>query len=256
LAAIVKSLNRNRFFNRKTLLDLAGGIVLTARRSIAPLVVAVVALYAVQGFAQGAFPAPLPGQAAPTGVSPFPPVNGASPFPPVNGAPPVAVAPRSSFPVTGAAPIGGGGFAPAPQTQQAGPPEECTKAILPLRAEAEKRAKLIRASSERHAGPDVACKLIGNFGEAELKMIKYIETNSAKCGIPPQVTEQLKNGHKNTEALQQKVCAVAQQQQTAPPAGPSLSEVLGSAASLPEAATAKKSGGSTFDTLNGNVLAR
>ena len=39
------------------------------------------------------------------------------------------------------------------------------------------------------------------------------------------------------------------------PAGPSLSEVLGSATAVPEATTAKK-GGSTFDTLNGNVLAR
>jgi hypothetical protein len=246
-------------------LDLAGGIALTVRRSIAPLVVAVVALHAVQGFAQGAFPAPLPSQAAPNSASPFPPVNGASPFPPVNnaspfppvnGAAPVAVAPRSSFPVTGAAPIGGGGFAPAPPTQQAGSPEECMKGFFPLRAEAEKRGKLIKAASERHAGPDVACKLIENFAQAEIKMIKYVETNAAKCGIPPQVTDQLRNGHKNTETMQQKVCEVAQQQQQQAPAGPSLSEVLGSTAALPEANTAKKSTGSTFDTLSGNVLAR
>ncbi len=37
-------------------------------------------------------------------------------------------------------------------------------------------------------------------------------------------------------------------------AGPSLSEVLGSAP-LPEAKPTKR-GGSTFDTLNGNVLTR
>jgi hypothetical protein len=238
-------------------LDLAGRTVLTIRRSIAPLVVAVVALHAVHGFAQGAFPAPLPGQAAPSGASPFPPVNGASPFPPVNGAAPVAVAPRSSFPVTGAAPIGGGGFTPAPPTQQGGSPEECMKAFFPLRAEAEKRGKLIKAASERHAGPDVACKLIENFAQAEIKMVKYVEANAARCGIPPQVTDQLRNGHKNTETMQQKVCEVAQQQQQQrAPAGPSLSEVLGSSAALPEAATAKKSTGSTFDTLSGNVLAR
>src|SRR5260370_42163608 len=66
--------------------------------------------------------------------------------------------------------------------------------------------------------------------------------------------EQLKNGHKNTENLQKKVCAVAQQQQKGP-AGPSLSEVLGSSAALPEATPTKK-GGSTSDTLHGNVLAR
>jgi hypothetical protein len=53
-----------------------------------------------------------------------------------------------------------------------------------------------------------------------------------------------------------KVCNVAQQMQNQPrgPAGPSLSEVLGSG-SAPEANAGKK-GGSTFDTLNGNVLTR
>ena len=55
--------------------------------------------------------------------------------------------------------------------------------------------------------------------------------------------------------MQKKVCAVAQQAQQRGPAGPSLSEVLGSSAALPEA-TPEKKGGSTFDTLNGNVLTR
>jgi len=129
------------------------------------------------------------------------------------------------------------------------------KGFVPLREEAEKRGKLIKAASERHASPDEACKLIGNFGQAEIKMIKYVETNASKCGIPPQISDQLKNGHKNTEKMQKQVCNVAQQQQQRGPAGPSLSEVLGSSAALPEATVAKK-GGSAFDTLNGNVLAR
>jgi hypothetical protein len=124
-----------------------------------------------------------------------------------------------------------------------------------LREEAEKRGKLIKVASDRHASPDEACKLIGNFGQAEIKMIKYVESHAAKCGIPPQVGDQLKTGHKNTETMLKKVCAVAQQAQTRGPAGPSLSEVLGSAAALPEA-TPEKKGGSTFDTLNGNVLTR
>jgi hypothetical protein len=130
------------------------------------------------------------------------------------------------------------------------------KEFVPLREEAEKRGKLIKAASDRHAPPEEACKLIANYGQAELKMIKYVESNGSKCGIPPQISDQLKNGHKNTEALQKKVCNVAQQaQQQRGPAGPSLSEVLGSSASAPEVTAAKK-GGSTFDTLNGNVLAR
>jgi hypothetical protein len=217
------------------------------RRLIVPLTVAVFAVHAGQAFAQGAFPAPLPGQAAPSNASPFPPVNGAAP---------AASAPRTSFPVTGAAPVTGSAFerGPAPASQ-AGSSDECMKGFVPLREEAEKRGKLIKAASDRHAPPDEACKLIGNFGQSEIKMIKYVESHAAKCGIPQQIADQLKNGHKNTESMQKKVCTVAQQQQQKGPAGPSLSEVLGSSASLPEA-TATKKGGSTFDTLNGNVLAR
>jgi hypothetical protein len=231
-------------------LDLAGGTALIIRRLIVPLTVAFVAAHAGQGFAQGAFPAPLPGQAAP-------PPNNASPFPPVNGAAPSASvgAPASSFPVTGAAPVTGAGFERPTAPSQGAPPDDCMKKFIPLREEAEKRGKLIKAASERKAPPDEACKLIASFGQAENNMIKFIQTNSARCGIPPEVSEQMKTGHKNTEGMQKKVCGVAQQMQQKGPAGPSLSEVLGSSAALPEVTTAKK-GGSTFDTLNGNVLAR
>ncbi|RXG94881.1 MULTISPECIES: hypothetical protein [Bradyrhizobium] len=218
------------------------------RHLMVPITAAMVTMGAAGADAQSAFPAPLPNQAATS--SAFPPVNGSAPVASVG------TAPQSSFPVNGAAPIGGAGaFSAAPPTQ-GGPGEDCMKAFIPLREEAEKRGKLIKAASDRHAPPDEACKLIGNFSQAELKMIKYIESHAAKCGIPPQIGEQMKTGHKNTETMQKKVCTVAQQmqQQQARPAGPSLSEVLGSG-SAPEANAGKK-GGSTFDTLNGNVLTR
>ncbi|TWB06256.1 hypothetical protein [Bradyrhizobium stylosanthis] len=217
------------------------------RHLMVPLTAAVVAMGAAGAHAQSAFPAPLPGQAATS--SAFPPVNGSAPTASVG------TAPQSSFPVNGAAPLGGAGaFSAAPPTQAPG--EDCMKAFVPLREEAEKRGKLIKAAGDRHAPPDEACKLIRNFSQAEMKMIKYVETNAAKCGIPPQVGAQMKDGHKNTEAMATKVCNVAQQMQNQPrgPAGPSLSEVLGSG-SAPEANAGKK-GGSTFDTLNGNVLTR
>jgi hypothetical protein len=217
------------------------------RRLIVPLTFAFVTIHAGQAFAQGTFPAPLPnGQAAPASASPFPPVNGSAPSASV-GAP-------SSFPTNGAAPVAGGGFGAGPPPPSSGPADACMKSFLPLRAEAEKRGKMIKAASERRAPPDEACKLIGNYSQAETNMIKYVEANATKCGIPPQVADQLKAGHKNTEKMQKQVCTVAQQRPTGP-AGPSLSEVLGSAAALPEATPVKK-GGSTFDTLNGNVLAR
>jgi hypothetical protein len=222
---------------------------LIIRRLIVPLTVAFVTCQAGQGFAQGAFPAPLPGQAAPGNASPFPPMNGAAPA--------AASSAPSPFPATGAAPVTGAAFerAPAPPSQAGGPPDDCMKKFMPLREEAEKRGKMIKAAGDRKATPDEACKLIGSFGQAEIKMIKFVESNAAKCGIPPQVSEQMKNGHKNTEALQKKVCAAAQQVQQRGAAGPSLSEVLGSSAVAPEANAGRK-GGSTFDTLNGNVLTR
>ena len=127
--------------------------------------------------------------------------------------------------------------------------------FLPLRQDAEKRGAMIKSASERHAPPDEACKLIGVFAKSELKMISYVETHQQKCGIPPEVSGQLKAGHKNTEKMLKTVCDAAKQMATRGPAGPTLSDVLGSAA-LPEAAAAKKSGGTTFDTLNGNVLSR
>jgi len=127
----------------------------------------------------------------------------------------------------------------------------------PLRSEAEKRGLAIKTASERRAPPDEACKLLKSFADAELKMIKFIGSHQQKCGIPPQVLEQMKTARKtNTEPMVSKVCNAAQQVQQRGPAGPSLSDVLGSSTAVPEATAAKKSGGSTFDTLNGNVLTR
>jgi hypothetical protein len=222
-------------------------------RRLIVLTVAATALSVGQAAAQSAFPAPLPNQA---GTAPDPA------FPPVNGAPAARVgAAPSVFPSTGAAPIAGGGLSSPPPPPGAGAgdgaADACMKNFVPLREDAEKRGKAIKAASDRHASPDEACKLIGNYSQAEVKMIKYVDANAAKCGIPPQISNQLKDGHKNTEALLKKVCNVAQQAAAQPrgPAGPSLSDVLGSSASLPEATPTKK-GGSTFDTLNGNVLTR
>jgi hypothetical protein len=233
-------------------------------RLIVPLTLAALAVQAGSALAQGAFPAPLPNQAAPMPNQPGMIANDPA-FPPVNGVRSASVgttAPASPFPSGGAAPLaggpGGGSFAPpAPPTQGGGGPSAaCMSAFVPLRADAEKKGKLIQAAGERHAPPEEACKLIGNYSQAEVKMIRYVEANTTKCGIPGQVADQLKTGHKNTEALLARVCGVAEQMKNRAPAGPTLSEVLGSSTSPPEATHSHKGGGSTFDTLNGNVLQR
>ena len=109
------------------------------RRLMLLLSVAAFAVPAGKVFAQGAFPAPLPGQGMIANDPAFPPVNGSArasdpAFPPVNGAAPAAaVGGRpTSFPVTGAAPIAGGGFERPPgPSQGAEVTDQCMKAFFP-----------------------------------------------------------------------------------------------------------------------------
>ena len=119
------------------------------------------------------------------------------------------------------------------------------KEFLPLREEAEKRGKLIKAASERHAPPDEACKLIGNFAQAEIKMIKYVESHSREVrdsAADRRAAEERPQGHR--ERCRRRSARWPSKQQSGP-AGPSLSEVLGSAAALPEA-TAEQEGRQHF----------
>jgi hypothetical protein len=152
-----------------------------ARRLMVPVTFAAMTLPSGQAFAQGAFPAPPPGQAgaAASGPVPFPPANVDAPS------------------------------------------DACRKEFAPLRDEAEERAKLIKAAGARHALPGEACKLLGSFAQSEIKMIKYLDANSAKCGILPQIGDQIRAGHEKTEAIRIKVCAAALQARGASePRGP------------------------------------
>lgn len=238
----------------------AGGRKRMLRR-ILPLMAIGLVFAASSARAQSSFPAPLPGQtAAPVaaGASPFPPPGAApSAFPPAGGG--------AAFPSPGGVPVGGAPMGGAPMgggfggPSMAGPPpgaDACMKEFLPMREDAEKKAKLIKAASDRKAPPDEACKLLANFDAAQVRMLKFVSANAAKCGIPPQIADQLKAGHANVDKMKTMVCKVAEQRAKGGGApAPSLSEALGSATSLPEVSSGKK-GGATFDTLSGNVLAR
>lgn len=256
---------------------------MTVRRLLMPLTIAATMGFGAHALAQGAFPAPLPNQSG--AASPFPPVNGAaasanassSPFPPVGNSaaparsaaaspfPPVGGAPASApaaFPTHGAAPIGGGFGGGGPMGGQAGGPsgaqEQCMSRFAPLRAEAEKRANMIKAASARKATPQEACKLITNFVQSEARLIDFVTKNQSACGIPADVPKQMKANSARTAQLRKNVCAAAANGGAAPgapAAAPSLSEVLGSSSAV-EARSVRRSGGSTFDTLNGNVLER
>jgi hypothetical protein len=123
----------------------------------------------------------------------------------------------------------------------------------PLRGEVERRAKLVQEASKRHASPQEACKLIGEFSQAEMRFLNFVTTKQTACGIPAEIPKQMKVAHGKTEQMHKQVCQMANAPQGS--AGPSLSDVLGSP-SIPEDAPSKRKGGSTFDTISGNVLSR
>jgi hypothetical protein len=146
-------------------------------------------------------------------------------------------------------PGGGGGGGPSPEQQA------CLEKFAPIRDEAEKRAKAIKAASDRKAPPQEACNLIKGYVQAEAKLISYVTSKQTACGIPAEVPKQLKANAARSNQMLKAVCQAAAQPQGGPAAAPSLSEALGTSSSGPEIRSVR-SGGNTFDTINGNVLAR
>jgi hypothetical protein len=192
---------------------------MTFRHLVAPLTLAVLFVAGGAALAQGT----LSGQIDTASDPAFPAVNGSVPAATVgapsaksflrNGAPPVGSVPSASLELLchtfQCALARAGGFSGA----QA---EQCAKEFTPLREDAEQSGKLIREAGARHAAPS---ELIGNFAEDEIKMIRYVQSH-ASCWIPRNVSDDLRVGHKNTEALRTRVCAVAQQVQQRGSAGP------------------------------------
>jgi hypothetical protein len=147
----------------------------------------------------------------------------------------------------------GGGFSsPGGAPQQAQEPP-CLKEFSALRAETEKRGKAIQDAGKHKVPPKEACRLFNSLVAAEVKFIKFIDKNEKWCGIPPQVPKQVKEGHAKIEQIRDRVCKMAAAG-PARPAGPSLSEALGTTR-LPDSSNIRTGkGGGTFDTLTGNAL--
>lgn len=194
-----------------------------------------------------------PSSSAASQSSSFPAVNGSgSQFPSVGGSTRASLPSATLPPQTEAAPAGPG-FGGAPPQAGGGMNAECMQQIEPMRDEVQRRAKLVQDASKRHATPQEACKLIGEFSKAELRFVNFVTTKQTACGVPAEIPKQMKTAHGHTEQMLKQVCGMANAPQAS--AGPSLSDVIGSP-SISEEAPIKRKGGSTFDTLSGNVLAR
>ena len=149
---------------------------------------------------------------------------------------------------------GGGGFGGPPMGGGfgggGGPPPECVTRFTTLRGEVEKRGMAARTASEKHATREEMCKLVTEYGAAEVKWIKYTESNMSKCGIPKEIVKQLKMVHAKTADGQKKLCAVA----PAVSNTPTLSDALGTATMPTRETEKKRKPGGTMDTLTGNAL--
>ena len=143
----------------------------------------------------------------------------------------------------------GPGPAPAMAPRGGGNMPPCMSKFLPLREEAEKRAKVLQTGINNKKPREEICHLFRNFSEAEEKAVKFAAANQTGCGIPPDAVAMLKKNHAKTTEVRDKVCAEAPK-----PAGPNLGEALGMR-NLPTAETTK-GGTGTLDSLSGNPLSR
>jgi len=246
---------------------------MTCVRTLA-LAAAIVTVSAVAANAQGAWPSSQPqGQSAWPSSAPQPqsqsawPSSGPQPqqqqqaaWP--NNAPPAQPQQQAPWPANApagppmAAPPMGGGFGggggggfgggPPPGGQQ-----DCVAPFTALRTEVEKRGMAAKTASEKRASREEMCKLVTAYGDAEVKWIKYTESNMSKCGIPKELVTQLKTVHAKTADGQKKLCAAG----PAVSAAPTLSDALGTA-TMPTRESEKRRSGGTLDTLTGNPLAR
>ena len=137
-----------------------------------------------------------------------------------------------------ASPFGGGGVPP------------CMAEFAKLRDDVQKKGLAAKAAGERKVSREEMCKHITAYNAAELKWVKYSESNVSTCGIPGEVVQQLKQVHGHTEQTREKICAAG----AAAPAAPSLADALGTT-KLPTPETTK-SGNGTLDTLTGPALKR
>ena len=120
---------------------------------------------------------------------------------------------------------------------------------MPIRDQAEKDGTAIKAASERKASREEVCALFTKFVASESRMVKFLETHRAACGVPPDAVKHVRGQHARSQQMRKQVCSAG----GGPAAGPSLSDVLGGPM-LPD--EKPKPGRGTFDTLTGSPLAR
>jgi hypothetical protein len=121
--------------------------------------------------------------------------------------------------------------------------------FMPLNTVARQRGEAIGVAQKHHPDRKEMCTLVSQFSVAEAAVVKFMETNQAWCGIPPEAIKAAKASHEKTLKFKEMLCAAAPQ-----PKIPTLSDAIGT----PKLDTKNntKTGHGTLDTLTGNPLAQ
>ena len=129
-------------------------------------------------------------------------------------------------------------------------PPQCSD-FAKVRGEAEQKATAVRDALARKLERKEICALVQRFTAAEGAVVKFLESNKTWCNIPDVAIKQAKESHEKTLKFRTAVCSEAP---AAQPRQPTLSDAIGT----PSVDTAgnTRTGRGTFDTLNGNPLAK
>jgi hypothetical protein len=216
-----------------------------------PRAMALLSVFALAGLSEAAAQFPPPpgqtGQATQSNPFPPPPAPGqqSSPFPP-----PGSGRQTSPFPPPGQSSAFPASPSQAPARASAPPPAggNVCEQFVPIRAQAEKDGSAIKVAGDRKASREEICTLFTRFVASEAKMVKFLETHRAACGVPPDAIKHVKGQQAKSQQIRKQVCAAGPAAR-----GPSLSDAL-SGPALPD--ETPKPGRGTFDTLTGSPLAR
>jgi hypothetical protein len=134
-----------------------------------------------------------------------------------------------------------------------GPPAACQQ-LMVIKDEVQKNGLALQAATKRKPSPIEGCKLFTAFAASEAKFLHGLEENKATCGVPDDAIKHFRGEFEQVSQMKKQICEAAAQGPRS--VGPSLSDALNSAPTLPEPSTSSKSKNGTYDTLTGNPLVR
>jgi hypothetical protein len=79
-------------------------------------------------------------------------------------------------------------------------------AFIPLRDDAQQKAAAVRAATERKAERKEVCALVTRFAGTEAAVVKFLEDNETRCGIPDEAVKAAKAGHERTLNFRTMAC--------------------------------------------------